>query len=87
MRTSARFRVELHSERRCIRVHNALTGLIVSVDMAYLACTFGKAVAYDRLTVVLRCDECSVNSNIGYRLVSASVTVFQLDSCRTVCKR
>ena len=54
--------------------------------MAYLACAFGKAVAYDRITVVLRCDKCSVNSNIGYRLISASVTVFQFDSGSPVCK-
>ena len=69
--------MELNRKRRHICVINALAGVVVSVNKAYLA-VFGHAVRYNRVAVVLRGDVNPACLDFLCGLVCSAVTVVEL---------
>ena len=75
--------MELYGTERFGLVSDALIGAVVHVDKPWLPIASECGVV-NCISMVLRCDEASVRADHAYRLVMASVTVFQL-ICRSSC--
>ena len=74
MRTTAGFRVKLHTEGWNIRVGYSFAGFVIYIYKAFL-CIWWKRRAFDRIAMILGRDEAMVGSNQSHVLVVTAVAV------------